>query len=98
VTVVRKTFLPETIGDDHPRPGIAAVHSMLVSVDHFSGRCELAAEGLDVGPRKLGHSGSAAKMAQTAGNSPTMTFLMVSLFDYSCQGPLDGIMDPWNRK
>ena len=51
MTVVRKTFLPETMGEDQPRPGIAAVHSMLDVVDHFSGRLELVTEGLEVGPR-----------------------------------------------
>src|ERR1035441_6062476 len=40
VTVVRKMNLPATIGEDQPRPGRVAVHSMLDVFDHVSGRRE----------------------------------------------------------
>ena len=65
-TVVRKTFLPLTIGEDQPRPGISVVHSTFSDFDHFSGRLELATAGLDEGPRKEGQSESAAKAIEIA--------------------------------
>ena len=75
VTVVRKMFLPATIGEDQPRPGRVAVHSILEVFDHLSGRLELMADGLEEGPRKPGHSGSAAK-AQATKKSDAMTRFM----------------------
>src|ERR1017187_2290645 len=75
-------FLPATIGEDQPRPGRVAVHSILEVFDHLSGRSELMVEGLEKGPRKPGHSGSAAK-AQATRKSNAMTRLMIVL-DYKC--------------
>ena len=66
MTVVRKTLLPLTIGEDQPRPGMSVVHSTFSDFDHFSGRLELATAGLEEGPRKEGHSGSAAKAIEIA--------------------------------
>src|SRR6266852_1639391 len=63
VTVVRNIRRPFTIGDDHPRPGISAAHSTFSVFDHFSGNLPLATAGLPVGPRKRGHSGSAARLS-----------------------------------
>src|SRR5579864_380757 len=49
------------MGEDQPRPGRSAVHSMFWVFDQESGRLALVAAGLEEGPRKEGHSGSAAK-------------------------------------
>src|SRR5579871_2523274 len=49
------------MGEDQPRPGRSAVHSMFWVFDQESGRLALVAVGLEEGPRKEGHSGSAAK-------------------------------------
>src|SRR5258708_4310990 len=81
--------LPATIGEDHPRPGIGAVHSILEVVDHFSGRLELLAQGLERGPRKPGHSASPAK-TQAARNSDAKTFLIVLL-------TIAAVRRPWWR-
>ena len=59
---------------------MVAVHSMLEVFDHLSGRLELIAEGLEDGPRKPGHSGSAAE-AQAITKSDAVSLLMI-LFDY----------------
>src|SRR5882724_6608397 len=75
-------LLPATIGEDQPRPGRVAVHSMLDVFDHLSGRLELMAEGLEEGPRKPGHSGSPAKAL--AAESNTMTLIII-LLDYKCR-------------
>jgi hypothetical protein len=80
VTGVRKMLLPATIGEDQPRPGSVAVHSIWEVFDHWSGRLELMAEGLEEGPRKPGHSGSPAK-AQATRKSQAMTLFMI-LLDY----------------
>src|SRR5580700_8214141 len=79
-------FLPATIGEDQPRPGRVAVHSILDVFDHLSGRLELMAEGLEEGPRKPGHSGSPAKAQATKRNttSNTMTRIII-LLDYECR-------------
>jgi len=66
MTVVRKTLLPLTIGEDQPRPGMSAVHSTFSDFDHFSGSLELWAAGLEEGSRKEGHLGSAAKAIESA--------------------------------
>src|ERR1700732_503439 len=66
MTVMRETLLPLTIGEDQPRPGMSVVHSTFSDFDHFSGRLELAAAGVEEGPRKEGHSGSAAKAIEIA--------------------------------
>ena len=58
--------MPLTIGEDQPRPGMSVVHSTFSDFDHFSGRLELATAGLEEGPRKDGHSGSAAKAMEIA--------------------------------
>jgi hypothetical protein len=79
VTVVRKICFPAAIGEDQPRPGIAVDHSILDVVDHFWGSLELLAEGLETGPLKPGHSGSAVK-AQDARNSAAMS-LRIFVFD-----------------
>ena len=49
MTVVRKMFLPATIGEDQPRPGMSVVHSTFSDFDHLSGRLELMPEGLEEG-------------------------------------------------
>jgi hypothetical protein len=86
VTVVRKIFFPATIGEDQPRPGIVAVHSILDVFDHLSGRLALTAEGLEEGPRKPGHSGSLAKaqgieIIKGIAINNTMALIMI-LLDY----------------
>src|SRR5262249_31989588 len=71
-------LFPATIGEDQPRPGRVALHSMLVVFDHFSGSFELMDEGFDAGPRKPGHSGSAPNTQEARNNGarrPFMTLL-----------------------
>jgi len=45
---------------------MSVVHSTFSDFDHLSGRLELATAGLEEGPRKEGHSGSAAKAIEIA--------------------------------
>ncbi|HUQ70035.1 MAG TPA: hypothetical protein VM165_10955, partial [Planctomycetaceae bacterium] len=101
VTVVRKMFLPATIGEDQPRPGIAVVHSRLEVLDHLSGSLELLPYGFDNGPRKPGHSGDAPASArspwaeedradwpaqtQMATNVNTMSFLIILFAHWQSQ-------------
>src|SRR5215472_19359024 len=68
------------MGEDQPRPGSVAVHSMFDVFDHLSGSLELPADGLEAGPRKPGHSGSPARM-QPAAKSDAMT-QFINLLDY----------------
>src|SRR5580658_1779341 len=90
MTVVRKTFLPETIGEDQPRPGMSAVHSTFSDLDHLSGRLELMAEGLEEGPRNPGHSGSPAKAQAMV--SDRMTLLII-LLDYKFRDNVTDAVD-----
>jgi hypothetical protein len=38
VAEVRKTLLPQTIGDDQPTPGMSVAHSTFSVVDQLEGR------------------------------------------------------------
>src|SRR5580698_6137733 len=77
-------FLPATIGEDQPRPGRVAVHSILDVFDHLSGRLALMAEGFEAGPRKPGQSGSAAKAEERTKSDATTQFMV--LLDYESGG------------
>src|SRR6187549_24844 len=59
IAVVRNTWSPQTIGDDHARPGISAVHATLIVVDHFVGSVASDDTARPAGPRNCGHVASA---------------------------------------
>ena len=50
------TWSPQTIGDDHPRPGTSAFHATLIVVDHFVGSVATAEIARPDGPRNCGHA------------------------------------------
>src|SRR6188474_1364656 len=67
---VTNTVLPETTGEDQPRPGTSIAHLTLVVFDHRSGRCAAIARPSMPGPRNPGHSGTGATAATAAAISP----------------------------
>src|SRR5688572_19475343 len=54
VTVVKYTFPPVTIGDDHPRPGISCDHSTFSVFDQRSASFACVPTGFASGPRNCG--------------------------------------------
>src|SRR5258708_36348756 len=53
------TWSPQTIGEDHPRPGTSAFDDTLIVVDHFVGRVSTGETARPAGPRNCGHVVSA---------------------------------------
>src|SRR6185436_4907571 len=54
IAVVTKTWLPQTIGDDQPRPGTSAFQATLIVVDHFVGSVSTADTARPWWPRNCG--------------------------------------------
>src|SRR5262245_9098715 len=61
IEVVRKIRLPETIGDEWPRPGIAIFQRTFLESLHSSGRSFSAEIAAAPGPRHCGQSPARAK-------------------------------------
>src|SRR5215510_10382147 len=59
--VVRKSRLPQTIGDECPRPGIAAFHLMFLVGLHSSGRFFSSETPWPRGPRHCGQLSTTVK-------------------------------------
>jgi hypothetical protein len=47
---------PQTIGDDHPRPGTSARHATFIVVDHVVGSVSIDETARPDGPRNCGHA------------------------------------------
>src|SRR5262245_20490797 len=60
IAVVMKIRLPQTIGDECPRPGIASFHLMFVAVFHDVGRFFSSDTPWPEGPLHCGQPGPAA--------------------------------------
>ena len=81
------TWSPQTIGDDHPRPGTSAFQETLIVVDHFVGSVATEEMARPDGPRNCGHavSGAGAAGTNVARNKTTMaaSALTPGLYDPS---------------
>src|SRR6187455_535869 len=66
IAVVTNTWSPQTIGDDHARPGISAAHATLIVVDHFVGSVATGETARPDGPRNCGQVLSGAGAAGTS--------------------------------
>src|SRR5688572_23439132 len=58
---VTKSVLSHATGDDHPRPGTAALHATLSLADHLVGSLPALSTPDPAGPRNCGHASSGAR-------------------------------------
>src|SRR5215471_17583554 len=56
IALVTKIWLPQTIGDDQPRPGTSAFHATLIVVDQVVGSVSIAEIARPAGPRNCGQT------------------------------------------
>src|ERR1041385_8844689 len=80
MAVVRKRRLPQTIGEDRPRPGMGVFQAMFLVLLHSVGRFLSGATPVLCGPRHCGQLtvtlGSMAKRATGTSNRVTASLFM----------------------